>query len=202
VVLYTNPRGSQGYGEEHALCIRGDWGNRDYADVMAAVDHVVARGFVDESRMVVAGGSYGGFMTSWVIGHTHRFRAALCERPLTNFYSFYGTSDIGFHFGAWETDGLPQPDLERYMRLSPITYAGNITTPTFILCGEQDHRTPIEQSEQLYVTLHRNRVPVELWRYPDEPHAYSISGQPRHRVDRLHRVEAFLRTHLGHFTPA
>src|SRR5205823_13815163 len=121
---------------------------------------------------------------------------------VTNLYSFYGTSDVGFSFGAWETDGLPQRDLERYMKLSPITYVDNVKTPTLIICGDADHRTPIEQSEQLYINLQRNRVPTEFLRYPDEPHAHAVAGQPRHRTDRLERIEAWLRRHLGSLDPA
>lgn len=202
VVLYTNPRGSQGYGQDHALCVRAEWGDKDYADVMAGVDAAIAKGFVDPERMAVGGASYGGYMTSWVIGHTTRFAAAICERPVSNWYSFYGTSDIGFTFAPFETGGLPQRDLETYMRHSPITYADAVKTPTLVVCGDADHRTPIEQSEQLYISLHRNRVPTEFLRYPDEPHAHSVSGQPRHRTDRLHRIEAWLRRFIPSLDPS
>lgn len=201
LVLYTNPRGSQGYGQDFALSIRTAWGTKDYDDIMAGLDHIIARGYVDTSRMVVNGGSYGGFMTSWIIGHTDRFRCAICERPVVNMHSFYGTSDIGWRFATWEVGGLPQQDQAHWLARSPISYVDNAKTPTFINCGDADHRTPIEQAEQLYINLLRNGVETILARYPDEPHALAVGGQPRHRIDRLERIEAWVRRHLGSLDP-
>lgn len=198
VLLYTNPRGSQGYGEEFAQCIRGDWGNLDYADIMAGVDHVVAQGYVDPERMAAGGASYGGYMTCWILGHTDRFRAIVTERVVSNFASFWGTSDIGQTFGAWEMGGkTPLEDPETYRRCSPLTYLDRATTPTLIIHGERDLRCPMEQSEQVFIVLKRAGAPVEFVRYPDESHNHAVAGQPRHRTDRLERIVAWLERYVG-----
>ncbi len=198
VLLYVNPRGSQGRGEEFATCIRGDWGNLDYADIMAGVDYVLGQGYIDPKRMAAGGASYGGYMTCWILGHTDRFAAIVTERVVSNFASFWGTSDIGPTFGAWEMGGkTPREDPETYARCSPITHLDQATTPTLIIHGEMDLRCPMEQSEQVFVTLKRKGVPVEFLRYPDESHNHAVGGQPRHRVDRLERILAWLHRHVG-----
>ncbi|MFN8539120.1 MAG: S9 family peptidase [Thermomicrobiales bacterium] len=198
VLLYVNPRGSQGYGQDFAHCIRADWGNLDYADIMAGVDHVVAQGYVDADRMAAGGASYGGYMTCWILGHTDRFKAVVTERVVSNFNSFWGTSDIGQTFGAWELGGkTPVEDPEVYRRCSPITYMHRATTPTLIIHGEMDLRCPMEQSEQAFIVLKRAGVPVDFVRYPDESHNHAVGGQPRHRTDRLTRILAFLNERLG-----
>jgi dipeptidyl aminopeptidase/acylaminoacyl peptidase len=197
VLLYVNPRGSGGYSQEFAHCIRADWGNLDYDDIMAGVDHAIAQGYVDPERLAAGGASYGGYMTCWLLGHTDRFKAIVTERVVSNFVSFWGTSDIGQTFGAWELGGkTPREDLETYVRCSPITYMDRATTPTLIIHGEMDLRCPMEQSEQLFITLKRAGVPVEFVRYPDESHNHAVGGQPTHRTDRLERVLAWLDTYL------
>jgi dipeptidyl aminopeptidase/acylaminoacyl peptidase len=197
VLLYVNPRGSQGYGQEFAHCIRADWGNLDYADIMAGVDHAIAQGYVDPERLAAGGASYGGYMTCWLLGHTDRFKAIVTERVVSNFVSFSGTSDIGQTFGAWELGGkTPREDLETYVRCSPITYLDRATTPTLIIHGEMDLRCPMEQSEQAFITLKRAGVPVEFVRYPDESHNHAVGGQPRHRSDRLTRILAWLEQYV------
>ncbi len=139
VVLYTNPRGSQSYGERFAHACVGDWGGKDYADLMAGVDHVVAQGYVDTSRLGVTGGSYGGFMTNWIVGHTDRFAAAVTARSISNNASSFGTSDIGWHFWEYEMgDADPYADPERYARFSPLRYVRNVRTPLLILHSEND----------------------------------------------------------------
>jgi dipeptidyl aminopeptidase/acylaminoacyl peptidase len=185
VVTYCNPRGSQGYGEEFTTCTRGNWGEADMPDFMAAVDHVVEWGYVDPNRLGVTGGSYGGYMTNWIIGHTDRFKAAITDRCVSNLYSMYGTSDIGFTFGEYEFSGKPWEDLKQYEKYSPITYVEQMTTPLLIVHSEQDYRCPIEQGEQLFVFLKRLGRTVEFVRFPNENHELSRAGQPKHRVQRL-----------------
>jgi dipeptidyl aminopeptidase/acylaminoacyl peptidase len=185
VVVYTNPRGSQGYGEEFCSCTRMNWGVADMPDLMAAVDYAIEQGYVDENRLGVTGGSYGGFMTNWVIGHTDRFKAAITDRCVSNFYSMYGTSDIGFTFGDYEWGGRPWENREQYVEYSPITYVENMKTPLLIVHSEKDYRCPIEQSEQLFVFLKMLGRTTEFVRFPDESHGLSRSGQPKHRVQRL-----------------
>jgi dipeptidyl aminopeptidase/acylaminoacyl peptidase len=197
VLLYVNPRGSQGYGEEFAQCIRADWGNLDYADIMAGVDHAIAQGYVDPQRLAAGGASYGGYMTCWLLGHTDRFKAIVTERVVSNLASFWGTSDIGPTFGAWEMGGkTPREDPETYARCSPITEMDRAITPTLIIHGEMDLRCPMEQSEQAFIVLKRAGVPVEFVRYPDESHNHAVGGQPKHRSDRLTRILAWLKEYV------
>jgi dipeptidyl aminopeptidase/acylaminoacyl peptidase len=190
-VLYTNPRGSQGYGERFCSEIGGAWGELDYGDLMAAVDLIVTRPDVDSERLGVAGGSYGGFMTNWIVGHTDRFIAAVSMRGLSNFISFYGTSDIGTYFSERELLGTPHQQLERYLRMSPLTYADRVNTPLLILHADQDLRCPLEQAEQFFVALRRLGRTVELLRFPEEGHNLSRSGRPDRRLLRLERILAW-----------
>ena len=155
VVLLTNPRGSAGYGEAFTTCTRARWGEADMPDILGALDHVIERGYVDESRIGVTGGSYGGYLTNWIISHDDRFRAAVTQRCVSNFHSMYGTSDIGFDFGEFEFGGKPWTDAEHLLHYSPISYVDQINTPLLIIHSEQDLRCPIEQAEQLFVALKR-----------------------------------------------
>ncbi len=170
-VLYTNPRGSTGYGETFKWAIWGGWGVLDYQDLMAGVDYVIERYPIDRQRMGVTGGSYGGFMTNWIIGHTERFAAAVARASISNWVSDYGVADIPrtkeseFFGPPWEKESR-----DLMIRLSPLTYAGNVTTPTLFLHGELDHRVPIEEAEQMYVALKKRRVPTMFIRYPDSYH--------------------------------
>lgn len=185
VVLYCNPRGSQGYGEEFCSCTRARWGESDMPDVMAAVEYAIEQGYVDANRMGVTGGSYGGYLTNWIIGHTDRFAAAVTDRCVSNFYSMYGTSDIGYSFGEYEFGGMPWENRETYVKYSPITYVENIVTPLLIVHSEQDYRCPIEQGEQMFVSLKKLGRTVEFIRFPNENHELSRSGQPKHRIQRI-----------------
>jgi dipeptidyl aminopeptidase/acylaminoacyl peptidase len=185
VVVYGNPRGSQGYGETFSSCIRGAWGGKDWQDVQAIADAADALPDVDGSRVAIMGGSYGGFMTSWAIGQTDRFAAACSERAVNNLYSMVGSSDIGWSFQTYEIGGTPFEDPERYLRMSPVHYLKNIKTPLLILHSENDLRCPIEQAEQLYVGLKLLRRPVRFVRFPEENHEMSRSGKPRHRLKRF-----------------
>ncbi|WP_028986751.1 S9 family peptidase [Thermicanus aegyptius] len=188
-VLYTNPRGSHGYGQTfvHAVC--GDYGGMDYEDLMAGVDEALRRfTFIDKDRLGVTGGSYGGFMTNWIVGHTNRFKAAVTQRSISNWMSFYGVSDIGYFFTEWEI-GFPLFDHpEKLWEHSPLKYVKNMETPLLILHSERDYRCPIEQGEQLYVALkHLNKV-TRFVRFPDSNHNLSRTGKPSLRIERLHHI--------------
>jgi dipeptidyl aminopeptidase/acylaminoacyl peptidase len=189
-VIFCNPRGSAGYGQEFAACIAKDWGGRDYRDVMAVMDYALKKfAWIDSKRTGVAGGSYGGYMTSWIVTHTDRFQAAVSMRALNNWYSFYGTSDIGHFFASeWYVGGEPWNNAEEYLAHSPIAHVANCKTPTLILHSEKDFRCPIEQAEQFYIALKKLGVPTELVRFPDETHELSRSGKPKHRKERLERI--------------
>jgi len=171
VVLYTNPRGSTGYGEKFLWGTWGGWGLRDYEDIMAGVDYTIKKYAVDEKRMGVTGYSYGGFMTDWVITQTTRFAAAIAGAGISNWISDYGTADIPrtkeseFYGPPWEAKSR-----ELLLKYSPITHAANVTTPTMFIHGESDLRVPIEQAEQMYTALKKRRVPAVFIRYPDSYH--------------------------------
>ena len=197
-VIFANPRGGQGYGEAFAEAVVGDWGGGDYADVMAAVDEALRRHpFIDPDRLGVLGGSYGGFLTSWIVGHTDRFKAACSERAVNCQYTMFGTSDIGHSFNMVEMGGpLPWEDLARYIERSPLTYAKNIVTPLLIIHSEDDLRCPIEQAEQLFVALKKLRREVRFVRFPGENHEMSRSGKPRHRLERFRHILEWFDAHL------
>jgi dipeptidyl aminopeptidase/acylaminoacyl peptidase len=196
-VLYTNPRGSKGYGEVFTSRIFADWGNQDAADCMAAVYAASQWRWVDSARLGVTGGSYGGFMTAWLIGHTNRFRAAVSQRGCYNFASFYGTSDIGPWFGDYILGGPVYDNEELYRDRSPLTYARNMRTPLLLIHSEQDLRCPIEQAEQLFVQLRRiGKVEVEMVRFPEESHNLSRSGRPDRRIERLERIFGWFDSHM------
>ena len=198
VVLFTNPRGSQSYGERFARACVGDWGGKDYEDLMAAVDHVVRLGYVDESRMGVTGGSYGGFMTNWIIGHTDRFAAAVTARSISNELSSFGTSDIGWHFWEYEMGGAdPYREPERYLRFSPLTFAANVRTPLLILHAENDRRCPIEQAEQFFIALQYLRKTVRMIRYPKDTHDLTRLGKPLNRVHHMASLAGWFDQWIG-----
>jgi dipeptidyl aminopeptidase/acylaminoacyl peptidase len=196
VVLYTNPRGSMGYSEKFARCIRGDWGNLDYKDLMAAVDHVVKLPYIDKARLAVAGGSYGGYMTNWIIGHTDRFRCAVTDRSVVNMQSMFGTCDFAFSSdGYWK--GNPWKNPKKLLQQSPLSYLANVKTPVLIIHSEGDLRCPIEQAEQMFTALKRLKKDVLFVRYPRETsHGLSRGGPPDLRLDRLQRIGDWLDQHL------
>lgn len=196
VVLFTNPRGSTGYGDDFAGQLYRAWGKNDFPDLMAAVDWAIAEGYVDPERLGVTGGSYGGFMTNWVISHTTRFKAAVTGRTVSNMFTSFGTDDI-FYASSIQTLGAdPWDDPEIYWELSPITYVENIHTPLLIEQQECDYRCPMEQAEQLYTFLKRLGRTVELVRFPDESHGMSRTGQPHHRVERLRYITEWFERYL------
>lgn len=188
VVLYTNPRGSAGYGDDFAGALFRGWGKHDLPDLMAAVDWTIEQGYVDPARLGVLGGSYGGFMTNWVIGHTDRFKAAVTQRCLSDMYSTFGTDDIYFAGSRQTIGGDPWDDPDIYWELSPITYVDQIETPLLIEHQEQDLRCPIGQAQQLFTALKRRGKTVEMMLYPDESHGMSRTGQPKHRIERLNAI--------------
>ncbi|MCC2668517.1 MAG: peptidase prolyl oligopeptidase active site domain protein [Armatimonadetes bacterium] len=191
-VLFTNPRGSRGYGQAHVAAIAGDWGGADYRDLMAAVDHAVTLPGIDPERVGVTGGSYGGYMTNWMLGHTDRFRCGVTQRSVVNLHSMGGTCDFTFsgssYFGGNTWD---QP--QRFLAQSPLSYAGEIKTPLLIIHSEGDLRCPIEQAEQLFAALKCRGQEVEFIRYPREAnHGLSRSGPPDLRTDRLERIVGWM----------
>ena len=195
-VLSLNPTGSGSYGREHAHGIRGRWGEHDLPEQLAAIDALVKDGIADPKRLAVAGYSYGGFMTSWTIGHTDRFKAAVVGAPVVDQESFHGTSDIGMWFAPWELNAEFPRGRDALRKYSPITYVDRVTTPTLILHGESDDRCPIGQGEQLFAALVAcGRVPTEFVRYPGGSHLFIVSGRPSHRVDFSQRTVDWVETH-------
>lgn len=196
-VIYTNPRGSQGYGEAFTRAVHGDWGGGDYADVMAGLDEALRQcPWIDPERLGILGGSYGGFLTSWAVAHTTRFKAACSERAVNNLHTLFGTSDIGASFLEAQSGALPWEDPQWYVAHSPLTYARHITTPLLILHAENDLRCPVEQAEQLFVVLKRLRRAVKLVRFPDENHDMSRTGTPRHRLERFRYLLAWFAQYI------
>jgi dipeptidyl aminopeptidase/acylaminoacyl peptidase len=186
-VLYTNPRGSGGYGADFTFSTRGRWGMEDYEDLMMAVDIVARRPDVDETRMGVTGGSYGGFMTAWITTKTDRFVAAQADRMISNWFSWYGTSEAQ-GLTEFEFYGKPWDNPDLYWDLSPIKYVDQVTTPTLIVQSEEDHRTPMTDADQWFMALKKQGVPVEFVRYPRSNHDLSRTGEPWLLVDRLGRL--------------
>ena len=198
LVFYANPRGSAGYGEEFMKAVVKDWGGKDYQDLMTALDQLIERtGFVDTERMGIGGGSYGGFMTNWAIGHTDRFKAAVAMRSISNFVSFYASGDIGL-WADQEFGPIDWKDPQAQWDMSPLKFVENIKTPLLLTHGEMDLRCPIHQAEELFGALRMRRQTVELARFPDESHDLSRGGRPDRRVERLKRIEGwFTRFLLG-----
>lgn len=202
VVVWTNPRGSSGRDEAFGRAICGPalggtgWGSVDFDDVMAVLDHVLAKEpYVDATRVGILGGSYGGYLTAWAIGHTDRFRAACVERAVTNLLALESASDLAGTLRRWV--GVSHvDDPEQYLTRSPISYARSIKTPLLILHGETDQRSPVEQGEQLFVALRLLCKDVTMVRFPGEGHALSRSGSPAHRRQRIDTILEFFEEHL------
>jgi dipeptidyl aminopeptidase/acylaminoacyl peptidase len=195
VVLFSNPRGGSGYSEAHGRAIRGPlngagpgWGSVDYDDVMAVVDTALESfDFIDQDRLGVIGGSYGGYMTSWIIGHTKRFKAAISERAVNNLVSMFGSSDLFWVFER-QFGGPLWENVDAYLEKSPSTYAQDMETPVLVLHSEQDLRCNIEQGEHLFTLLRLLGKDVELLRFPAESHELTRAGSPIHRVTRFETV--------------
>ena len=196
-VIMLNPHGGNSYGQEFVATILGDYGNKDYEDIMLGTDYVLENHpEVDPDNLFVAGGSYGGFMTNWIVGHTDRFKAAVTQRSISNWISFYGSSDVGAFFVEFQL----QADLSRaedLWRMSPIAYANQSKTPLLVLHGQEDLRCPQEQGEQMYIAMKKAGVDTKLVLYPDSSHGLSRQGLPNLRIERLEEIKSWFDHYAG-----
>src|SRR5437667_1589936 len=197
VVFYMNPRGSDGYGERFRREVVRDWAGKDYIDIMSSLDQIIERaGYIDASRLGVGGGSYGGYMTNWIIGQPDRFAAAVSMRSISNLVSEYAQHDIVL-WGVLQFGPPPWPDLDELWRRSPIRYVKNVRTPLLLTAGEMDLRCAMSQSEELFGALRLLGKTAELVRFPEESHDLSRGGRPDRRVERLKRIVAWYEKYLG-----
>jgi len=195
VVIFCNPRGSEGKGDEFAD-IRGKYGTIDYDDIMSFTDLMLRKiPQIDQSRLYVTGGSYGGFMTNWIVGHTDRFRAAVSQRSISNWMSFFGTSDIGIPFATDQTAANPIDNPDKMWEQSPIKYVNQVKTPTLLIHADEDYRCPIEQAMQFYSALKYNNVESKLIWFKGETHELSRGGKPLARIKRLKDITEWFETH-------
>jgi dipeptidyl aminopeptidase/acylaminoacyl peptidase len=196
VVYFSNPRGSQGYGEKHSSAIYNQWGTVDFDDLMAWADFVVPRPYVDTARLGVSGGSYGGYMTTTIIGRTDRFQAAVAERVVSNFISMWGSCDFNWAWTLNFEHQTPWQNVENYWRQSPISGIGGARTPTLVIHSEQDMRCSQEQGEQLFVALKKLGIETEFILFPEESHGLSREGRTDRRVARLNHIARWFNKHL------
>lgn len=197
-VIFVNPRGSTSYGQQFTLGCVGDYGGADYKDLMAAVDYAIGIGGIDEERLAVTGGSYGGFMTNWIVTQTDRFRAAISHRSISNWISFWGVSDIGPRFMDSEFGAKSLwAGFDDMWERSPLKHAQKVVTPLLICHSEHDLRCPMEQAEQFYLALKWEGKTVELLRHPRSNHDLTRTGPPTLRVDRFHHIARFLAEHVS-----
>jgi acylaminoacyl-peptidase len=190
VVLYLNPRGSTGYGEEFGNIIHTHYPGDDYKDLMIGVDKMIEKGYIDPKKLCVTGGSGGGLLTAWVIGHTDRFAAAVSQYPVTDWITQAGTADGGYVHSALWMKTLPWENPQQLMEHSPIYYAKNFKTPTMVITGESDRRTPIAESEELYFALKAQKVPSVLVRVPNEFHGINVYTS--HHIDKIEYILAWM----------
>lgn len=196
IIIYTNPHGSSGRGVKYSD-IRGFYGQVDYEDLMTFADEAVKRyPQIDADKMAIYGGSYGGFMTNWTIGHTNRFKAAVSQRSISNWTSFYGVSDIGYYFGSDQTGAEPWGNLEKMWDQSPIKYADKANTPTLFIHADCDYRCPLEQGIQMYNKLKLNGVDTKMVIFHGENHELSRSGKPKARIKRLTEIKEWFDKYL------
>lgn len=195
-VFFCNPRGSDGYGSEFAD-IRGKYGTIDYEDIMDFTDMVLINyPDIDNDRLGVTGGSYGGFMTNWIIGHTSRFKAAASQRSISNWTSFFGTSDIGYFFGEDQVAATPWNDIDKMWYHSPLKYADKVITPTLFIHSEEDYRCWIPEGLQMFTALKYHGVDSRLVAFKEENHELSRSGKPKNRIKRLEEITAWFEKYL------
>ncbi|TYL39640.1 S9 family peptidase [Natronococcus pandeyae] len=187
VVFWSNPRGSTGYGEAHASAIERDWGDVTLTDVLAGVDTVCERDYVDSEELFVTGGSFGGFMTAWTVTQTDRFEAAVSQRGVYDLTGFYGSTDA-FKLVEGDFGTTPWEEPEFLWERSPVAHVPNVETPTLVMHSDRDYRTPANTAELFYLGLQKHGVDTRLVRYPREGHELSRSGEPGHVVDRLERI--------------
>ncbi|UNO50861.1 alpha/beta hydrolase family protein [Alicyclobacillus acidoterrestris] len=196
-IVYTNPRGGKSYGQTFVNAVRHHYGEQDAADVINGLDAALERfDFLDKNRVAVTGGSYGGFMTNWLIGHTNRFFAAVSQRSISNWISFYGCSDIGPLFVESQLVESAKENLTRLWEMSPLKYAQRVTTPLLLLHSENDLRCPIEQAEQFYTWLRSQGKETQLVRIPNASHGLSRNGKPSLRIKRLEAIFDYIDEHL------
>lgn len=193
VVLYMNPRGSDSYGKEFAQTIHHNYPSNDFDDLMSGVDALIKKGFIDESKLFVTGGSGGGVLTAWIVGHTDRFAAAVVAKPVINWISFVLTADFYPFFADYWFPGKPWDHIAHYMKRSPISYVGNVTTPTMLLTGEADYRTPISETEQYYQALKLQGVDTAMVRIPDASHG--ITARPSNLMTKVAYIQWWFDKH-------
>ena len=193
VVLYANPRGSTSYGEEFGNLIHHAYPGDDFYDLDSGVDAVVAKGYIDDSNLFVTGGSGGGVLTAWMVGHTTRFNAALAFYPVINWYSFTLTADMAPVSARYWFPGMPWDNVEHYESRSLLSVVKNVKTPTLIMTGEEDYRTPMSESEQYYKALKMLGVETVLVRVPGEPHG--IWARPSHGISKMTTLEGWFDQH-------
>jgi dipeptidyl aminopeptidase/acylaminoacyl peptidase len=199
VVLYVNPRGSTGYGQNFGNAIKNDYPDKDYDDLMRGVDEVSKRGFVDEKNLFVYGGSGGGVLTAWIVGHTDRFRAAVSMFPVIDWISFVGTTDGPYWYENFKK--LPWEDVTEHWNRSPLKYVGNVKTPTLLITGELDLRTPMAQTEEFYQALKFRHVETAMIRVPDEYHG-AANRHPSNAMRRILYVQQWFKNHMTGAAPA
>ena len=196
IIIYTNPHGASGNGVKFSD-IRGKYGDIDYSDLMTFLDLAIEKyPQIDTENLGVYGGSYGGFMTNWIIGHNDRFKAACSQRSISNWTSFYGVSDIGYYFGSDQTDSNPWDSLDKMWDQSPIKYAENAKTPTLFIHADEDYRCPLEQGLQMYTKLKLNGIDTKMYVFHGENHELSRSGKPHGRIKRLKEIKKWFDGHL------
>lgn len=195
VVLYTNPRGSTGYGEEFGNVIHGHYPGDDYKDLMAGVDTMLAKGYIDPKKLCVTGGSGGGILTAWIVTQTDRFAAAVSQYPVTNWFTQTGSADIGLLMTHW-MKAKPWEDPKPYIDHSPTFFVNKVKTPTMVITGEEDWRTPIAQSEEFYFGLKMNKVDSVLVRIPKEPHGIR-GAYPSHRIAKIEHILGWMEKHIN-----
>ena len=196
IIIYTNPHGSSGNGVKYSD-IRGKYGTIDYEDLMNFTDFAIKKyPQIDENNMGVYGGSYGGFMTNWIVSHTNRFKAANSQRSISNWTSFYGVSDIGYYFAPDQTGANPWDNLEKMWEQSPIKHAKNVKTPTMFIHSDEDYRCPLEQGLQMYTRIKENGVDTKMYIFHGENHELSRSGKPKARIKRLEKIKEWFDGYL------
>jgi dipeptidyl aminopeptidase/acylaminoacyl peptidase len=196
VVLYPNPRGSTSYGQEFGNIIQYNYPGDDSRDLLAGVDELLKRGYIDAGKLGVTGGSGGGVLTNWIVGHTNRFAAAVSQRDIANWADWWYTADFAQFEPAWFR-GAPFRETQDFANRSPITYIENVKTPLMLVLGEADYRTPPDAGgEQMFRALKYLKRPVVMVRFPGESHELSRSGQPWHRVERLQHIVGWFDKYL------
>ena len=198
VVFWCNPRGSTGYGEAYMSAIERDWGSVTLTDVMAGVEEVAGREYVDESNVFLTGGSFGGYMTAWTVGHTDYFRAAVSQRGVYDLTGFYGSTDGAYKLVEGDYGTTPWEEPAFLWEQSPVAHAAGVETPTLVLHSDDDYRTPANTAELFHRTLRKNGVETRLVRYPREGHELSRSGEPAHVVDRIERIARWFDGYSDH----